>query len=1132
MNKLSTDKPANKESTRKDQNNMGRKEFAPSSSMFDRSKLSNEEYIERLIFENRELQGTVEKQNRVIDMLQGQLKANDIPLLSATTTSILSGEMPDTPSHSDTLSTADIPQRSAKRQVTPLKVPNQPQPELLTPVRQGSTSPSPNNLPTSPLAVKTPDYESNRSSVYSDLEDDEMEKHKKNNENDQNDATYNDNNQVKTVMSNASNADISSSTLRENEDTEATLHKASEHSKVKLVEVKGDPKEKTSNDKQLSNTDTTSINPSVNKQITETKLQPKAMVSVADADTETKVKEDQSMDLKSKYLTNADNSDDTTNSLIKNDSSTTNLQNNNDLSRNSEIVTQHKNSSTGSFSSNYRSRIKLPPTLKQQAPPQHTNKDLSIDTSTETLASGNIPLAKIDTEKRRPSNEQNSVHSSILSPLNTETSSSQGTNQISNSDYPGFRKSIPLTPEFGLNSGKFSQSQTHLQQSQTSSMTPESNLLKTPNTNDILQHDSGSLSKVSTPNPSFQVLQTPRAEDDDNNLFIKPDDFQTISITVVSTINIQSPASVSPLKRSDEPVCTISVNDRESKKEMWRIRKTYTQLIAFDNEIRPIVEIFGLPQIPDKSLFLSTSPNKIDARRNTLQNYFNTIFLMPHIPHMVLYRICRYLSLDFVNPLDDFRSGARKEGFLVRRYKGLGSSWKIRWCQVDGPYLEIYEVPGGQCVEQIKLKGAQIGRQTNDSVAEERGYRHAFLVLEPPKKISTSSSKHFFCAETDEERDDWVEALIEFNDVGDTSMISNGSTDNDNSMTMEDTDGRYKDSPEEDYSKSVLAHTPTSQTGFLGNYKNHNSTSSVDLNPKGNGQDKMSQKELKEARKLKKRSIFPFRSKLNSLIFDNSPIDNDTSQVTQRSSSQQQPNSPATQQNQQESTIQLYLDDMNLDDNLAKAIFGRELEVAYNLSNHILFERSVPSICFRCLDFLMKTGAIHEEGIFRLSGSASSIRQLKDQFNHEFDLNLFESPLQPDMHTISGLLKSYLRELPTPILGSSYNDLKHITDSRGESSSKSALAIIFRDYLSNSMNIDDIHYNVCYVIFKFLNKIIENNSRNRMNLRNVCIVFVPTLNISLEVLSTLLVDFNCIFEGGQPIADDKREVLDLYIPKF
>ena len=53
----------------------------------------------------------------------------------------------------------------------------------------------------------------------------------------------------------------------------------------------------------------------------------------------------------------------------------------------------------------------------------------------------------------------------------------------------------------------------------------------------------------------------------------------------------------------------------------------------------------------------------------------------------------------------------------------------------------------------------------------------------------------------------------------------------------------------------------------------------------------------------------------------------------------------------------------------------------------------------------MKTGAIYEEGIFRLSGSASSIRQLKDQFNTRYDVDLFQSSLKPDIHTVSTFQK-------------------------------------------------------------------------------------------------------------------------------
>ncbi|KAK6454912.1 Rho GTPase activation protein [Scheffersomyces xylosifermentans] len=610
----------------------------------------------------------------------------------------------------------------------------------------------------------------------------------------------------------------------------------------------------------------------------------------------------------------------------------------------------------------------------------------------------------------------------------------------------------------------------------------------------------GSNNNLQTPS-SFQVLATPKSEEDESGLFIKPEDFQTINICVVSTINVNSLRQ--SVRKSEDPNHTISIHDRETNKEMWRIRKTFSQLVAFDNEIRPIVEFFGLPPVPDKTLFLSTSPIKIEHRRVALQNYFNTVFVMPHIPHIVLYKMCKYLSLDFVNPLDDYKSGARKEGFLVRKNKGLGSNWKVRWCQVEGPYLEVYENPGGPLIESIKLKGAQIGKQSNDSVAEDKGYRHAFLVMEPQKssKLSSSLPKHFFCAETDRERDSWVNALVEFNDGGDTSVISGGSD------------------------ATSISETPNSKNEQEERFSSYDQTSSYTSH---------SQEERestgKDNKKHKMRSIFPFRSSnknnsanSHSLLSTDSILDDvETSSI---------PAPPSGSQSSFPNT-QHYLNQMNLDEDLTKSIFGREVGEAYKLSNQIYLGRSVPSIVARCLDYLVKTGAMYEEGIFRLSGSASTIRQLKDQFNNQFDMDLFDSPLKPDIHTVAGLLKTYLRELPAPILGlQAYNHLNTVILSNSTLSATS-LAMIFRDYFTDPANVDEVHYNMCYVIFRFLRQIIAQNQINRMNLRNVCIVFVPTLNVSLEVLNTFLADFECIFENGKPVADADREVLDLHIPNF
>lgn len=54
------------------------------------------------------------------------------------------------------------------------------------------------------------------------------------------------------------------------------------------------------------------------------------------------------------------------------------------------------------------------------------------------------------------------------------------------------------------------------------------------------------------------------------------------------------------------------------------------------------------------------------------------------------------------------------------------------------------------------------------------------------------------------------------------------------------------------------------------------------------------------------------------------------------------------------------------------------------------------------------------QGIFRLSGSVTVIGKLRDRFNNEHDVNLLA--LDEDIHAVAGLLKAYLRELPSHIL--------------------------------------------------------------------------------------------------------------------
>lgn len=66
----------------------------------------------------------------------------------------------------------------------------------------------------------------------------------------------------------------------------------------------------------------------------------------------------------------------------------------------------------------------------------------------------------------------------------------------------------------------------------------------------------------------------------------------------------------------------------------------------------------------------------------------------------------------------------------------------------------------------IAITGAQIGRQQKAvekrESDEDNEYRHAFLIIEARRGPGGSASRHVLCAESDAERDSWVEELVRY----------------------------------------------------------------------------------------------------------------------------------------------------------------------------------------------------------------------------------------------------------------------------------------------------------------------------------------------------------------------------------
>ena len=94
------------------------------------------------------------------------------------------------------------------------------------------------------------------------------------------------------------------------------------------------------------------------------------------------------------------------------------------------------------------------------------------------------------------------------------------------------------------------------------------------------------------------------------------------------------------------------------------------------------------------------------------------------------------------------------------------------------------------------------------------------------------------------------------------------------------------------------------------------------------------------------------------------------------------------------------------EDNSQKPMFGTALDEHLRVN-----KREISIVIEMCIGWLLNS--LNEEGLFRIPGSTSKVRKLKNAFDAGI---LDPEEYCRDTHTIAGTLKSYLRELPEPLL--------------------------------------------------------------------------------------------------------------------
>lgn len=619
------------------------------------------------------------------------------------------------------------------------------------------------------------------------------------------------------------------------------------------------------------------------------------------------------------------------------------------------------------------------------------------------------------------------------------------------------------------------------------------------------------------------------------DLLIPPDALLAVNVRVASSRMKPSRASLISLTQLEEdPVFTLAILSRADGGELWRVEKDSVSLAKLDSRLKQCTEFTA--RTPDRSLFSGHAPAKLDARRRALDQYLEEVLNTP-FDRTTAMDLCRYLSTNVLPPnADEIGSstgpdsdgtarlgpGGRqyKSGYLTKRGKNFGG-WKARFFVVEGPQLKYFETPGGAHLGTIKLQSAQIGRQshqidpsspTGATDEMDNQYRHAFLILEPKKKDPTTMTKHVLCAESDKERDLWVNVLLPWTN-------SKEPADEDNKRDAHDRQGsnsshiKGANAKRKMYGQGRSHHTKESEDMLIG--VSYETTKQGDMpsieQTEPSPSVTMSSQPAYAISAPKDAQWIPdpaMVNKMGSLV----PPGMDEKKVKKRSFFGFGPK----QRSSSDGADSLFSDNgassgypKDAYAGPVRRVFGAPLSEAVKYNSPRDVRIPLPAVVYRCIQYLDARGAITEEGIFRLSGSNVVIKQLKERFDNEGDINLLEDEQYHDIHAIASMLKAYLRELPTSILTRDLHlEFVAVTEMTSQQEKMAALhELVKRLPLAN---ITLLKYLIAFLI-----KIINHSDQNKMTVRNVGIVFSPTLTIPAPVFAMFLQNYEPIF-GIEP----------------
>ncbi|XP_042576115.1 rho GTPase-activating protein 23-like isoform X3 [Cyprinus carpio] len=161
--------------------------------------------------------------------------------------------------------------------------------------------------------------------------------------------------------------------------------------------------------------------------------------------------------------------------------------------------------------------------------------------------------------------------------------------------------------------------------------------------------------------------------------------------------------------------------------------------------------------------------------------------------------------------------------------------------------------------------------------------------------------------------------------------------------------------------------------------------------------------------------------------------------------------------------------------------FGVRLEDCQPATNN----KFIPLLVEICCGLVEDMG-LEYTGIYRVPGNNAVVSSLQEHLNKGGDINIAEEKWQ-DLNVVSSLLKSFFRKLPEPLFtDDKYNDFIEANRMESASDRLKTMKKLIRD-------LPDHYFHTLKFLIGHLKTVADHSEKNKMEPRNLALVFGPTL---------------------------------------